>query len=120
MTQFQRTKAIIAVFGSGETASLPLAEEIGFIIAKRKQILLTGGREPGEKPVKKRAIKGLLRADSSWPWIGVDRGASSPAPLSFGSGFVIDTDLGHRRNYLEACLCDAAIGLKGGDGTSSE
>jgi hypothetical protein len=53
------------------------------------------------------------------PWVGVDQGGPVRAEESDG-GLAIWTGLGHKRNYLEACMCDAAIALPGGDGTVSE
>jgi uncharacterized protein (TIGR00725 family) len=111
-----RDKAIIAVFGSKDQESVAIAKEIGGIIARRGQILLTGGTRAGMDSVKHSAIAGV----GSSPWIGVGRANSIDAFEPPGGGFIIQSDLGHKRNYLEACLCDAAIGLKGGDGTLSE
>jgi hypothetical protein len=39
---------------------------------------------------------------------------------SEGKGGVVYSDMGHQRNLLEAWLCDAAIVLKGAEGTISE
>ena len=109
-----RSKAIIAVFGS--KSGLELAEGIGSKIAKEHGITLTGGNGKGGENVKERAIVGA----SSNPWIGVERKPPQRKASPLRSGIVIYTDLDHRRNYLEACLCDAAIGIKGGPGTTSE
>jgi predicted Rossmann-fold nucleotide-binding protein len=115
----KRTKRIIAVFGgSTEDSVLSFAEGLGRTVAQTKQILLTGGTGPARDSVKGCAIFG---ADPS-PWIGVDR---KTAPGAFHSkdprySFSICSDLDHKRNYLEALMCDAAIGLKGGNGTISE
>lgn len=116
MVEFKaRTKAIIGVFGSNEAPAIALARELGAEIARRGHIVLTGGTGPGDRAVKESAISGAGAA----PWIGVD--PSSPiGTAEDGPGFVIRTALGHKRNYLEAHLCDAAIGLKGGPGTVSE
>ena len=54
-----------------------------------------------------------------FPWIGVDR-SGKVAAVEQGSGLRISTDLDHKRNYLEAALCDIAVCLSGGDGTVSE
>ena len=35
-------------------------------------------------------------------------------------GFQIEVNLGHKRNYLEAVMCDAAVVLRGEKGTASE
>jgi hypothetical protein len=114
-----RTRRIIAVFGGSEDeAVLEKAEELGRAIAEWKQILLTGGTGPALKPVKNRAIRGAHPR----PWIGVDRKKSGQVFRSSEQpvGFSICSDLDHYRNYLEAHMCDAAIGLDGGDGTKSE
>jgi uncharacterized protein (TIGR00725 family) len=110
-----RAKAIIAVFGGDDSDTIVIAEKIGGIIAEKKQILLTGGTRAGTDSVKHSAIAGV----GSSLWVGVDRAETVDASESRG-GFIIRTDLDHKRNYVEACLCDAAIGLKGGDGTLSE
>ena len=114
-----RTRRIIAVFG-GDTAEdvRTRAEEFGRSIAERRQILLTGGTESAPTPVKNRAILGAHPS----PWVGVDRKKSGGASSKEREprAFLICSDLDHKRNYLEAYMCDAAIGLKGGDGTVSE
>lgn len=109
-----RSKAIIAVFGSKR--GLELANKIGSRIAEEHCITLTGGNGKGGDYVKERAIEGA----GSSPWIGVSRKPPKRNVSPLRSGVVIHTDLGHRRNYLEACLCDAAIGIKDGPGTTSE
>jgi hypothetical protein len=89
--------------------------------------LLTGGTGPARDAVKNAAILGAHCAGSS-PWIGVDRrnpkkeGPGVIWSRGPGRGFLIRSDLNHKRNYLEALMCDAAIGLKGGkrEGTLSE
>jgi uncharacterized protein (TIGR00725 family) len=114
-----RAKAIIAVFGSKDDEAVAFAQRLGAAIADRKQILLTGGKEPGTETVKESAIAGV----GSSPWIGVDRPRPTPAKADCcvkGSAFIIESDLNKRRNYLEAALCDAAIGLTGEEGTYSE
>jgi uncharacterized protein (TIGR00725 family) len=110
-----RTKVIIAVFGGDDPDAVDRARKLGALIAGRSHILLTGGTRPGTNPVRESAILGA----GSSPWVGVGR-ANKIDAAELDRGFVIYTDLGHKRNYLEACLCDAAIGLTGGDGTVSE
>jgi predicted Rossmann-fold nucleotide-binding protein len=122
----KRTKRIIAVFGgSQDTAVLDFAERLGHIIAEEKQILLTGGTGPAKGDVKNAAILGA----GSSPWIGVDRrkpdevrrlGPGAKWSKKPEWGFRIRSDLNHKRNYLEALMCDAAIALKGKGGTLSE
>lgn len=97
---------------------------IGSAIAKKRGVLLTGGDSSSGKAVKERAIAGAeaVRGEGFLgPWIGVSRGASRPSfRADDDKSFVIQTDLNHKRNYLEACLCDAAIAFEGGKGTVSE
>jgi predicted Rossmann-fold nucleotide-binding protein len=115
----KRTKRIIAIFGgSSDPDVLALAEELGHSVATENQILLTGGTGPARDAVKNIAILGAMPS----PWIGVDRkksGGAEGSPQPNG-GYLIRSDLDHKRNYLEACMCDAAICLEGGSGTSSE
>jgi predicted Rossmann-fold nucleotide-binding protein len=110
-----RTKPIVAVFGGNDPDLAEPANLLGAAIAARPLILLTGGLGPEDSGVKGAAISG---ANNSL-WIGVDRSGHVGANAQ-GKGIVISTDLGHKRNYLEASLCDAAICLKGGNGTVSE
>jgi uncharacterized protein (TIGR00725 family) len=118
-----RRVPIIAVFGSTVEETLALATLIGSAIVKRRGILLTGGVSSNGNAVKERAIAGAKAARSETclgSWIGVARDATKPSFAPSESSCVIHTDLGHKRNFLEACLCDAAIALEGGKGTRSE
>jgi uncharacterized protein (TIGR00725 family) len=110
-----RTKLIIAVFGGTDPDAINKARALGAIIAQRSHILLTGGTRPSTARVSESAIDGVR----SSAWVGVAR-SNKIVTEPWNSGLVIYTDLGHKRNYLEAHLCDAAIGLSGGDGTVSE
>jgi predicted Rossmann-fold nucleotide-binding protein len=123
MNPAQRSKCVIAVFGgSKEPAVGDLAETIGRAVASEGQFLLTGGAKPSGRPgapVKERALHGARNS----PWIGVDRRESGGTECSINrqtGGLVITTDLGHKRDYLEARMCDAAICLAGGEGTKAE
>jgi uncharacterized protein (TIGR00725 family) len=113
-----RTRRIIAVFGGSGAPSgevLACAKNLGHIINLKGHVLLTGGTGPGVTSVKEIAIEGA----GSERWVGVD--PSGPdRPEERDGGLVVRTGLGHKRNYLEACLCDAAIALPGKDGTVSE
>jgi uncharacterized protein (TIGR00725 family) len=123
METAQRRVPIIAVFGSTDKETLELATFIGSAIARRRAIVLTGGAGSSGNTVKERAIAGAEAARSEnylGPWIGVSRDAPKPSFHSHDKSCVIKTDLKHKRNFLEACLCDAAIALEGGDGTLSE
>ncbi len=112
----KRSRAVIGVFGGSAPDAVEAAKGLGMEIGRRGQILLTGGSGPGTKAVKDGAIDGV----GSSPWVGVERAPKKIAFSESQNGCVIYTDLDHKRNYLEACLCDAAIGLPGGDGTVSE
>lgn len=120
-----RARNIVAVFGSTESGAFPLARRIGVEISTRGgYILLTGGTGSAQLPkkeqatVKEQAILGAKRS----AWIGVTRGSPKPSHeiLQGGNAIVVRTDLSHRRNCLEACICDAAIALQGNEGTISE
>ena len=129
-----RSKPIIAIFGGTSlTEAHRFAEWAGEALAERAALVLTGGTGtllPPDKskrhevrPIKESALVGAVSAVSPLRrrWIGVARSDRPNAEINeeFG-GFVIATDLGHSRNYLEACLCDAALVLPGGEGTESE
>jgi predicted Rossmann-fold nucleotide-binding protein len=120
-----RTKKIVAVFGSTEEGQIPLARRIGTEISTRGcYILLTGGTGEQELPKKEQGTvkeQAILGAKPS-AWIGVTRGSRKPACATppDAKWFVVKTDLEHKRNALEACLCDAAIVLEGNEGTISE
>jgi uncharacterized protein (TIGR00725 family) len=112
------SRRVIAVFGSSKDPRvLAFARSVGQAIADSGHIVLTGGAGPAGYAVKNIAIEGA----GSAPWIGVDRKKSGEAEWSrAGSGFRIVSSLDHRRNYLEAWMCDAAIALEGKEGTRSE
>ena len=68
--------------------------------------------------MKDRALVGP--DEKKRPWIGIAQERDTlPNPASKW-GFVFKTPLGHKRNYLEAVLCDAAIAFPGATGTWSE
>jgi hypothetical protein len=113
-----RTKRIIAVFGGTSAPSpqvLACAQQLGSAITAAGHLLLSGGTGPDDTSVKGRAITGAGRER----WIGVEKDGPARVDKTNG-GLVIWTGLGHKRNYLEAWMCDAAVGLPGGDGTVSE
>ncbi|MER8524177.1 hypothetical protein NKH56_33620 [Mesorhizobium sp. M1076] len=112
---------IIAVFGSGQL--IDQAISIGREVARANAILLTGGSGVEDGTVKGAAINGAEAEGGRW--IGVLRhvcndGFPGPSAKRKNFGLILEPRLGHRRNYLEACLCDVAIALKGGKGTISE
>jgi predicted Rossmann-fold nucleotide-binding protein len=118
-----RTRPVIGVFGSSVPETLDLAEEIGYQIAVRDCILLTGGTGHSRSKVKDRAIFGARRARQQGyvaAWVGVRRTDLPEVSEPDGSGLLLAPGYRHKRNYVEAHLCDAAIALPGGRGTASE
>jgi hypothetical protein len=121
----QRKVPVIGVFGSDNDDTPALAETVGYELASRRAIVLTGGRGPGETgtPVKNRALHGVDEAAkqgaSTAPWIGVPKDGDR-GPVGTPRSFVFRPEYGDRRNYLEALLCDAAVCFVGGAGTKSE
>lgn len=116
-----RDRAIIAVFGGGRHVAL--AEALGAMLRHRGQVTLTGGvggRDGQAGPVADRRVKdAAILGARPGPWVGV-LPSGGPAFTEAGRGCVIATDLGHARNLLNAQLCDAAICLSAGAGTTSE
>lgn len=126
---------IIAVFGPSSDATPEdgaIAMALGSAIAGRGWILLSGGQgdHPGQSctAVKDCAIAGAEKVDgeySSVRWIGVVKpddadGPQEPRPSVSGHGLVLTPGYGHKRNFVEARLCDGAIAIAGGEGTKSE
>ena len=148
MMNGDRQSRVIAVFGSSKNVPpevLSLAKCAGYEAATQCFIVLTGGtmkakdprkQQEHEKKVKNAALKGVKEAPVERPpsgyWIGVLQEGSRPSPMSDGNcadfkydpsedkGGIIYSDMGDQRNFLEACLCDAAIVLEGAAGTISE
>ncbi len=124
---YLRQRPIIGVFGTNAAVGSienNLARAIGYKIVKQGEILLTGsnGNLGNEDKVKDAAIAGAktaLEESAEGAWIGVAK-RGGPNYTREQSSFVVWTDLKDNRNYLEASLCDVAIALKGGDGTTSE
>lgn len=132
MTDSQRKRPIVAVFGgTSHNQAHQFAEFVGEELAGLGALVLAGGvgallplgtAKPGAKrPVKETAIVGAENAvvPLRHRWIGVDQ-SNGPDDDVFECGFIIRTDLGHARNFVEAHLCDAAIVLPGEEGTRSE
>ncbi len=118
----EATLPVIAVFGGADDEiALEAAEQIGYQIGLTQAILLTGGDDASAGDLKARVLAGALRARASGamaPWIGVVR--NNPTHVADGCSLVLTPGGNHRRNYVEADLCDAAIAFEGGAGTSSE
>lgn len=117
---------LIAVFGSNSPSDNEpeAAWLLGRAIARQGAVVLTGGtwRIPACK-IKDIAIvaAGESNITAAPPvWIGVANKAS-PAPWNESHrGGVLTPGGKHERNFVEACLCHAAIAIGTSDGTSSE
>ena len=120
-----RTRPVIGVFGSSRPATpeRKLAEEIGYQIAARGCVVLTGGDGSAGTAVRDRAITGAMRARQNGydaAWVGVVRTPLPGATEATESSIILRPGYEHKRNYVEAHLCDAAIALPGRVGTPSE
>jgi uncharacterized protein (TIGR00725 family) len=123
-----RTAPVIAVFGSGDHTDV--AEALGAEIARRSCILLTGGGRGADGPaVTESGLAGAEAARRDEGLLGARVGVlrrrkgDERVEVDVEDGdtkIVLDLAVGHRRNYLNAHLCDAAIALDGGEGTKSE
>ena len=117
---------VIAVFGGSRRLNktiLETAERIGYEIAQRRCVALTGGSGAGTATVRDQAIEGAKRSvrDGSFgAWVGVARSPDVRQPEPDALGLRIYPGYEHKRNYVEARLCDAAIALPGREGTASE
>jgi predicted Rossmann-fold nucleotide-binding protein len=146
MMNADRRPRIIAVFGSSKRVPaevLSVARYVGCEAADHGFIVLTGGTMEAQehlkeqehlKKVKNVALKGVEDAVSKGSasdgnWIGVLQEGNCPGSRRDGNcayfrpegkGGVVYSDMGNQRNFLEACLCDAAIVLGGAEGTISE
>lgn len=102
--------------GSDDREICALAAAYGAAIAAAGHITLSGGTHADSTPVKHAAISGA----KEHPWVGVAQEDPAVGVDLGKQGFVLPTGLGHRRNFLEAHVCHAAIALPGGCGTMSE
>lgn len=108
---------IIGVMGPGDNASEAVIQQsyqLGYLIAQRGWVLLSGGRNVGVMDAASRgakAAKGLV--------VGIlpdgDR-----ARLSSSVDIAIVTDLGNGRNNVNVLSSDVVIAFEGGMGTISE
>lgn len=122
----ERRTHVGAVLGSDEQTHL--AHALGAELARRNVVVLTGGGRGSLSPaVTESALAGAeaaRRADGVLaPRVGVlgRRHHDVLAEVDDdGSRIVLGLDVGDRRNYLNAQLCDVALALRGGDGTISE
>ena len=85
--------------------------------------MLTGGDGSAGTAVRDRAITGAMRARQDGydaAWVGVVRTPLPGATDATESSIILRPGYEHKRNYVEAHLCDAAIALPGRVGTPSE
>jgi hypothetical protein len=118
----RRLKPIIAVFGSNEPTceQLAAARYFGAEVNSEGATLLTGGQGDDPNTVKDAAILAATEREPA-DWIGVLNSANSAPPRKGrAAGVVLTPGFRHRRNLVEACLCDAAIVIGDSEGTSSE
>ena len=111
--------AIIAVFGGSDAKTLGPAQYVGYEIARQECILLTGGTDNAGAAVKEKAIAGVETAPVA-RWIGVGRSKNIGPTDCSQERIILWPGYEHKRNYVEAHLCDAAVAFPGGDGTASE
>ena len=117
---------VVAVFGGNAASPDELAAAclLGAEIGRSGAVLLTGGDGSDPSTVKDAAIRAADDAatpDDPAAWVGVRNAPAAAAPEPRGPRSVVVTPGGgHRRNFVEACLCDAAITIPGGPGTASE
>jgi hypothetical protein len=118
---------VFAVFGANDPSDDELfaARLIGAAVNVRGAVLLTGGVGSALDTVKDAALDAANRAgseDSPPTWMGVTNTEAAGAPVWHGeSSVVVQPGWGHRRNFVEACLCDVAVALGASSpGTTSE
>ena len=117
---------VLAVFGGNAPSPDELAAAclLGAAIGRSDAVLLTGGDGSDSSTVKDAAILAADDAatpDSPAAWVGVRNAPAVAAPEPRGPRSVVVTPgWRHRRNFVEACLCDAAITISGGPGSASE
>jgi hypothetical protein len=117
---------LIAVFGSNTPSDNEpeAARLLGRAIARQVAIVLTGGIwiNPAIL-IKDIAIVAGEESNTTVDppvWIGVAN-KPSPAPwMESHRGGVLTPGGHHERNFVEACLCHAAIAIGASEGTSSE
>lgn len=97
---------------------LEAARAFGAAIVRAGAVLLSGGTGCGADEIKERAIEGAVAEGGGW--IGVENSGRLAPPRRVRGGLVVSPGVGHRRNFVGAALCDAAIALSGEDGTASE
>jgi len=110
-----KRRKIIAVIGGADPDenSLKIAEKVGFLVAQKGAVLVTGGMEG----VMQAASKGAKQAN------GLVIGILSTVDKESTNPYVdipIVTGMGEARNIIIARTCDGAIAVDGKYGTLSE
>ena len=125
MTQTHQQPRIVAVFVGNEVPEdvIELVHWVGAKMAGRGFIVLAGGMmRCDDKAQKKVKYAAICSTAPNGRWIGVlnqrTNGLCEAKPDRYG--IVVSPRMADQRNFLEASLCDAAVVLKGGDGTVSE
>ncbi|HET7278759.1 MAG TPA: hypothetical protein VFJ22_11810 [Dermatophilaceae bacterium] len=118
---------LVAVFGANDPSGdeLVAARLLGAAVNARGAVLLTGGDGSDPSTVKDAALDAANRAgsqDSPPTWMGVANTEDAGRPVWHGeSSVVVRPGWRHRRNFVEACLCDVAVALGASSpGTASE
>lgn len=120
-----RRTPVVAVFGSTTRGTIEPAARVGRAVAEDGCVLLTGGgRQPEEQSVKEQAMQGCRDAGKAGvraARVGVLGVESTEVDIDVdGWQVIVEPDLGHDRNYVNAAMCDVAIAFPGGEGTDSE
>lgn len=125
-------RPVIGVFGSGTKSDdeRDAVERISQAINRAGAIVLSGAEPPSNGyPVRPKPVKDLavyaLRGVPDWPsvlWVGVANHDDSDKPVPHGTrGLVVTPGWAHRRNFVEAAMCDAAFAVEATtEGTASE
>lgn len=119
-----RSVPVIAVFGSDVAGTPAVSRKLGEAIALSGATLLTGGgQEPTENSVKEQAMEGARSAPRRrrGARIGVlGKEENEVWEKAVADEFLMSLAFSHRRNYVNAMLCDVAVAFVGGNGTTSE
>ena len=120
---------VVAVFGANGAGDdeLAAAELLGAAVNSAQAVLLAGGdvfasRLPNVKDAAIFGAEAAASADRPAAWIGVANQDKATKAQPRGPRSVLVTPgWNHRRNFVGACLCDAAIAIGGtSEGTCSE
>src|SRR3990172_1120232 len=111
----ERRQIQISVIGSSEPAAefLPLAREVGRVVAARGAVLICGGLGG----MMEAASRGAKENGGGTVGILPDYNATSANPYI---DIVIPTGLGHARNVLVVASGDIIVALMGSHGTRAE